>query len=53
MKAWDNTVLSEYWSNTSSATWTQTVNQQHKNEQEFPGKGPLASAIMSTEKTLK
>lgn len=41
----DNTVQSEYWVNTSSATWNQTVKQPHKNEQKFAGKNHAASDI--------
>ena len=48
----DNAVQSEYWVNTSSATWIQTVKQPHKNEQKFAGKNHIASDIKSTEKQL-
>jgi len=41
----DNAVRSEYWVNTSSATWKQTVKQPHKNEQKFAGKNHVASDI--------
>lgn len=39
----DNAVQSEYWVNTSSAPWNQTVKQPHKNEQKFAGKKHVAS----------
>jgi hypothetical protein len=48
----DNAVQSEYWVNTSSATWNQTVKQPHKNEQKFAGKNYVASDIKSTAKKL-
>ena len=48
----DNAVQSEYWVNTSSATWNQIVKQPHKNEQKFAGKNHVASDIKSTAKQL-
>jgi hypothetical protein len=48
----DNAVQSEYWVNTSSATWNQTVKQPHKNEQKFAGKNRIASDIKSTAKQV-
>ena len=48
----DNAVQSEYWVNTSSATWNQTVKQPHRNEQKFAGKNRVASDTKSTAKQL-